>query len=84
MKAIVRVAKALQREAQVTAIFKANLPAICDKPKCQICDPSVRRIRIRPQEGSNVGSATIDFKKKFDKLGGRYPEMWEMFFTRVK
>lgn len=84
LQAIVRVAKALQKEAEVTAGFKANLPAICDKPKCQICDPSVRRIRFRPQEGSNVGSSTIDFKEKIEKLGGRYPEFWKMFFKRVR
>lgn len=84
LQAIVRVAKALQKEAEVTAEFKANLPAICDKLKCQICDPSVRRIRFRPQDGSNVSNATIDFKEKIDKLGGRYPEFWKMFFTRVR
>lgn len=84
MKAIVRVAKALHKEAKATAGFKANLPAICEKPKCQICDPSVRRIRFRPQEDSNGGSATFDFKEKIDKLGGRYPEFWKMFFTRVR
>lgn len=84
LMSIVRVAKALQKEAKATAGFKANLPAICEKPKCQICDPSVRRIRFRPQEDGNAGCATIDFKEKIDKLGGRYPEFWKMFFTRVR
>ena len=59
LRAIVRIAKALQKEAQVTADFEANLPAICDKPRCLVCDPSVRRIRFRPQEGSNkIGRAS--------------------------
>lgn len=84
LKAIVRLAKALQKEAKVTARFKANLPAICDKPKCQICDPSVRRIRFRTQEAVGASRVTINFKEKIDKLGDRFPELWKMFFTRVR
>ena len=84
LKAIVRLAKALQKEAKVTANFKANLPAICDKPKCQICDPSVRRIRFRTREALGASRVIINFKEKIDKLGERFPELWKMFFTRVR